>query len=80
MRMMNKDIKARAYCFNHKFLWIGWIIVQRGPKSFLYADNSPYMTLENELNMEYVTFGLSKKSVMKRLEKYIKKEWEENYD
>lgn len=69
--MVNNNI--RGYVFSKGFIWIGWILVKREQEPILYSDNIPYTTLKSDLNVEYLTLGISKKRVMKRIEKHGKK-------
>lgn len=69
---MNETINIMGYIFKRKFFYIGWLVVKRG-MTMLYADNNPYMTMKPEMEVEYVTFGLTSKSVTRRLTKKAKK-------
>lgn len=70
--MENKISNILAFTFKRQLFWIGWLVVKR-EMSMLYADNNPYMTMAPEMEVAYVTFGLSKKSAMRRLAKKAKK-------
>lgn len=67
---MNSEI--RGYCFKRRLLWIGWLVV-KNKQTMLYADNNPYMTIGPEMEVRYLVFGLTQKSVMKKLTKKAEK-------
>ena len=61
-----------GFIFKRRFLWIGWLMVKR-EMTMLYADNNPYTTMQPDMEVTYVTFGLTEKSVIRRLTKKAKK-------
>lgn len=64
----NYNLKnIRGYCYKYGLIWVGWIVIQQEKKAVLYADNKPYMELEPEINIRYLTLGLGYDRVMKRL-------------
>lgn len=69
---MSKTGNILGFIFKRRFLWIGWLMVKR-EMTMLYADNNPYMTMQPDMEVSYVTFGFSQKSVMRRLTKKAEK-------
>ena len=65
--------KIRGYCFKRRIIWFGWLIVESETRTTLYADNKPYMTIGPDLEVRYLVFGLTEKSVRKKLVKKAKK-------
>lgn len=70
---MSKIKEIRGYAFKKLFLWIGWIIVQKEETGILYYDNVKTVTLEPTININCLVFGLTQKSVHKKLVKHIAK-------
>lgn len=71
----NINVDVRAYVFKRRLLWCGWLLEKHKPVSYLYADNTPYITMEPEVNMKYLVFGLTEKSVNNKIVKYCKKHY-----
>ena len=69
-----KPSKFKGYCYKYGFIYVGWLIKYTEHERPLYFNNTPYETILPETKLDYLTFGFTKKSVMKRLEKHIKKE------
>ena len=64
----NKITDILGYCFKRRFLYIGWLVVKR-ETTMLYADNNPYMTIAPDMEVAYLTFGLTTNSVLNKLRK-----------
>lgn len=60
--------QIRGYVMKYGFIWLGWTVVKRKVVT-QYYDNIKEITLEPEMNIEYVTVSLSKKLVYKRINK-----------
>lgn len=69
---MIKNKEIRGFLFKRRFFYIGWLIIKHDI-STLYADSNPYMTIGPDMEVGYVTFGLTKNSVLRRLAKKAKK-------
>ena len=65
---MNNEIKMNIYLYKRKLLWIGNIVI-RNQKQTFYYDNSPVVNVRPETEVKYVTIGLTKKGVFKRLKR-----------
>ena len=71
--MSDNSLKINAYCYFHKLLWLGWIIVKNPQLAPLYYDNTPTVTISNESELKYITLGFTRKGTLKRLKKYIER-------
>lgn len=70
------NILYHGYVVPHlRFGWVGWIVRRKFLEdTSLYADDAVFEYVYDETRVIYVTFGLSKKSVMRRLEKRARKD------
>lgn len=67
------DIKARAFVYKRKFIYVGWIEVYRPNKPVPYADNVKTIEMRNEIDLSYMTIGFTEKGVIHKLSKYIER-------
>lgn len=62
----------RAYLFKKGPLWVGWIIRKNEEPARIYSENAPFTTFRREVEILYLTFGLSYKRTSARIKKRIK--------
>lgn len=62
-------MKARAYCFKWKFLWISWVVELGSETTVLYFDNVKNLLVEPD-HISYFHLSLSKKRSFKKLIKF----------
>lgn len=68
-------MKARAYYFKWKFIWISWILeIGGGSPTVLYADNVKSLTIESE-RISYFHLSLSKKRAVKKLKVFCERRY-----
>lgn len=68
------DMRYRIYCYQYcKFFWIGWIKSKKLHQEPLYFDDTKTVMMFPESWLDYVTFGFTRYSVMKKLRKRYEK-------
>lgn len=65
--------QVRLFIFKKGLLWIGWILTVKEPEPIPYYDNNPWIVVDQELDIAYMTMGFSENRVRSRLIKYIEK-------
>ena len=63
------DEEMRCYIFSYGFLWVGWILIMREPKPIPFYSDVKEITIEPDVNMEYLTFGFTQKGVFEKVKK-----------
>ena len=71
--------KMNGYCYKKWFFYIGWIICCCNDQPSFYYDNNPVAMLESDPGVIYLTFGLTNKSVIKRMYKVTNKKLLKKY-
>lgn len=54
-------------------LWLGWIFFETRSPSTFYYDNTPTVSITYESGVKHLMFGLTSKSVLKKLRNKIDK-------
>lgn len=68
-------MKAKAYYFKWKFIWISWVLeIGGGSPTVLYADNVKSLTIESE-RISYFHLSLSKKKAVKKLKEFCERRY-----
>lgn len=68
-------MKAKAYYYKWKFLWISWVLDIGGESPILlYADNTKSLVIESE-RISYFYLSLSKKRAVKKLKEFCERRY-----
>lgn len=68
-------MKAKAYYYKWKFLWISWVLDIGGESPILlYADNVKSLTIESN-RISYFCLSLSKKRAVKKLKEFCERRY-----
>lgn len=67
-------MKAKAYYFKWKFIWISWVLELRSEPTLQYADNVKSLTIESD-RISYFHLSLSKKRAVKKLKEFCERRY-----
>lgn len=67
-------MKAKAYYYKWKFLWVSWVLELRSEPTVLYADNVISMSIESD-RISYFRLSLTKKKALKKLKEFCERRY-----
>lgn len=67
-------MKAKAYCYKWKFLWISWVLELRSESTVLYADNVKSIPIESD-RIGYFRLSLTEKKALKKLKEFCERRY-----
>ena len=67
-------MKARAYYFKWKFLWISWVLELGSETTVLYVDNVKKILIGSD-RISYFHLSLSKKRALKKLKEFCERRY-----
>lgn len=68
-------MKARAYYFKWKFLWISWVLeLNESATTKFYYDNEPKIIIQSD-RISYFNLSLTKKTAYKKLKKFCERRY-----
>ena len=67
-------MKAKAYYYKWKFLWISWVLELRSEPTVLYADNVKSISIESD-RIGYFCLSLTKKKALKKLKEFCERRY-----
>lgn len=62
-----------GYCIRYGPFWIAWILRRHVEEPRLYYDNDKAMTMYGEIDIAYMTIGLTKRGTMRRLKNFVER-------
>lgn len=62
-----------VYCYKKWFFYIGWFVVKCKDKKTFYYHNNSVTTVESDPGVVYLTFSLTKKSIINKMIKMLNK-------
>lgn len=68
-------MKANAYYFKWKFIWISWVLELRSEPTLQYADNVKNLMIESSDHISYFRLSLSKKRAVKKLKEFCERRY-----
>ena len=60
-------------CILYGPFWIAWILKKHIDEPRLYCDNDKTMTMHGEIDIAYMTIGLTRRGSMKRLNNFVER-------
>lgn len=67
-------MKAKAYYYKWKFLWISWVLESESKPTVLYADNVKSISIESD-RISYFRLSLTKKRALKKLKEFCERRY-----
>lgn len=67
-------MKARAYYYKWKFIWISWVLEIGSGSSEFYYDDEPKIIIQSD-RISYFHLSLSKKRAFKKLKEFCERRY-----